>query len=232
MYKTEGWTQVNPLTPIQFAELAADFCSRHSLDKAPAPPKRSANNGPSPITVGTVPSNDTEMTEEQQLQAAIRASMNDTVQDVDDIDDDDDDDDSVEYVMEDDDEVECMNDDSDIQVVEPSRNTEIVAEEKEKPPSFTDEIIAMDVGDEPSDNAAKVMIRMPDGKRLVRKFKTNDRVKIIYAFVAQANEDAKGGKEFVMKAGFPPKDLVDSVNESISNTGLAGDSITVRWKEN
>jgi hypothetical protein len=90
----------------------------------------------------------------------------------------------------------------------------------------------MDVGDEPSDNAAKVMIRMPDGKRLVRKFKTNDRVKIIYAFVAQANEDAKGGKEFVMKAGFPPKDLVDSVNESISNTGLAGDSITVRWKEN
>jgi|AntRauTorckE5430_2_1112549.scaffolds.fasta_scaffold07798_2 hypothetical protein len=106
MYKKEGWTQVIPLTPIQFAELATDFCSRHSLDKTPAHPKRSANNGPSPITVGTVPSNDTEMTEEQQLQAAIRASMIDTSQDVDDIDDD-----SVEYVMEDDDEVECMNDD-------------------------------------------------------------------------------------------------------------------------
>jgi len=40
------------------------------------------------------------------LQAAIRASMIDTSQDVDDIDDD-----SVEYIMEDDDEVECMNDD-------------------------------------------------------------------------------------------------------------------------
>ena len=225
MHKKEGWTQVNPLTPIQFAELAADFCSRHSLDKAPAPPKIMSRNGISPGTANVGTSNDAEMSEEQQLQAAIRASMNDTVQD-----NDDDDDDSVEYVMEDDDEVECLDDDGDVQVIESSSNNEGIAEDK-KGPTFMDEIVAIDVGDEPLNDAAKVMIRMPDGKRLVRKFKMNDTVKVIYAFVAQSNEDAKGGKEFVMKAGFPPKDLVISVNESISNTGLAGDSITVRWKE-
>ena len=47
----------------------------------------------------------------------------------------------------------------------------------------------------------------------------------------QSNDDAKGGKEFVMKAGFPPRDLISSVDDTIANAGVSGDSITVRWKE-
>jgi len=226
MHKKEGWTQVNPLRPEQFAELAVDFCSRHSLDKAPAPPKLNpANGGANTGSAEVVPRR--EMTEEQQLQAAIRASMNDTVaqNDDDSFEDVDDDDNEAEYQSMDED------DDDDVEVIEPSSNVRRAVVEEKKEPSFMDELIALDVGDEPSDNAARVMIRMPDGKRLVRKFKMDDKVKVIYAFVAQSNDDAKGGKEFAMKAGFPPKDLIDSVNESISNTGLAGDSITVRWME-
>lgn len=213
---------MNPLRPEQFAELAVDFCSRHSLDKAPAPPKLNPTNVAN--TGSTEVGTRREMTEEQQLQAAIRASMNDTVND------------SFEDVSDDDNEYESTgmdedDEDDDVEVIEPSSNVRRAAVEEKKEPTFMDELIALDVGDEPSDNAARVMIRMPDGKRLVRKFKMDNKVKVIYAFVAQSNDDAKGGKEFAMKAGFPPKDLIDSVNESISNTGLAGDSITVRWME-
>ncbi len=232
------------MTPEAFAEIAADFCSRHSFDKAPVAPKiggagassGATSNGSSTSRSARVDA----MTEEEQLQAAIRASMNDAPQN---------DDSSVEYVMEDDDDDDDDNDDEDnfdndltsitagtgIQsttatVSEPSTAAASAAPPRSEP-TFMEQIIAMEVGDEPTANAARIMIRMPDGKRLVRKFKKEDDVKTIYAFVGQSNEDAKGGKEFVMKAGFPPKDLVDSIDKSIENTGLAGDSITVRWKE-
>jgi hypothetical protein len=261
VYRKEGWTQENPMTPEAFAEIAADFCSRHSFDKAPVAPRIGSGGA------GNADSSDVgaaaaaaiasdggnaassgarvdEMTEEEQLQAAIRASMNDAVQN--------DDDSSVEYIMEEDDEdddVLTMDDgvqivDSSVAAMTPSADTETgtrttaVAPAAPAPvpvvrsePTFIEQIIAMEVGEEPSADAARIMIRMPDGKRLVRRFKMDDNVKIIYAFVAQSNDDAKGGKEFVMKAGFPPKDLVDSVDKSIESTGLAGDSITVRWKE-
>ena len=47
----------------------------------------------------------------------------------------------------------------------------------------------------------------------------------------QSNDDAKGGKEFGVKAGFPPKDLLPMIDDTIKNCGLAGDSVTVRWSE-
>merc|ERR1712151_999463 len=47
-----------------FAEQAADFCSKHTFDKPPVEPSTRHNKRPIE-----------EMTEEQQLQAAIRESM-------------------------------------------------------------------------------------------------------------------------------------------------------------
>ena len=255
-----------PLLPEAFAEMAADFCSRHSFDKAPVAPKIGGGSGPSASATASASggggimssssgggsggsgarmvSNQSsvgEMTEEQQLQAAIRASMNDAAgagsgsgtgaNDYQPYDDDDNDDESVEYIMPDDDsDAECSMEDNEVQIMD-SGTSAREAKPEPKEPSFMEQIIAMDVGEEPSDKAARVMIRMPDGKRLVRRFKMDDTVKIIYAFVAQSSEDAKGGKEFVIKAGFPPKDLLWSVDESIATSGLAGDSITVRWME-
>jgi hypothetical protein len=108
------------------------------------------------------------------------------------------------------------------------------AESEEKPAAlneFEQEILALDVGDEPdSGDVARIQIRMPDGKRLVRKFKADDTVKIIYAFVAQSNVEAREGKVFELKAKFPPQDLLPSVNESISSCGLNGEAINVMWK--
>lgn len=108
------------------------------------------------------------------------------------------------------------------------------AESEEKPAAlneFEQEILELDVGDEPaSGDVARIQIRMPDGKRLVRKFKGDDNVKVIYAFVAQSNLEAKEGKAFELKAKFPPQDLLPSINESISSCGLNGEAINVMWK--
>jgi len=101
---------------------------------------------------------------------------------------------------------------------------------KSKEKSFVETLLEVDVGDEPTENGAVVQFRMPDGKKLVRKFKKTDTVKIIYAFVAKSNDEAMGGKEFELKAGYPPKDLLSKMEESIQACNLSGESISVRWK--
>ena len=188
--------------------ICTDFCSRHSFSKQPAPAKHGYNNS------NTQPSNKRpiqELSEEEQLQAAIRASMmqeNDEMEEegINDVDK------SMENVVD--------NEENDDDAKPAALNT------------FEQEILALDVGDEPTsgNNVARIQIRMPDGKRLVRKFKGDDSVKIIYAFVAQSNEEAKSGKVFELKAKFPPQDLLSSVDESISSCGLNGEAINVMWK--
>ncbi|KAL3789246.1 hypothetical protein HJC23_002831 [Cyclotella cryptica] len=94
---------------------------------------------------------------------------------------------------------------------------------------FQQEIVSMDIGDEPASGGARVQIRLPDGKRLIRKFSGEDPVKVIYAFVAQSSEEAKGGRSFGLKAKFPPQDLYPLIESSISSCGLSGEAINVSW---
>lgn len=108
-----------------------------------------------------------ELSEEEQLQAAIRASM-----------------------MPENDENDSMDDEVEIidKPMEDDNHDNESAVEDSKPAAlntFEQEILTMDVGDEPAGkDAARIQIRMPDGKRLVRKFRGEDCVKVIYAFVA------------------------------------------------
>ena len=96
---------------------------------------------------------------------------------------------------------------------------------------FMQEMLSMEVGDEPTTgNIARVQIRMPDGKRMVRKFDGDSPVKDIYAFVAQSNEEAKDGRAFKLTAKFPPQELFASIEDSISGCGLNGEAINVLWK--
>jgi hypothetical protein len=233
VYRKEGWTQENPMDATEFAQLAADFCSRHSFDRPPAAPRSAAASGATGAGVGpTVQQNVEQMTEEQQLQAAIRASMNHASTD-----DDDDDDDVIEVYsangdMDDDEDDDIMSQNENGNAKDDSVSMDL-SEDNKKEITFHDEIISMEVGEEPSgtDGVARIMIRMPDGKRLVRKFRLENTVKTVYGFVAQSNGDASGGKEFELKAFFPPKNLMSLVDESIQSAGLAGDTVTVRWKE-
>lgn len=246
VFRKEGWTQENPLTAERFAELATDFCSSHSFDRAPSIPRGASNSSSAGGVTASASSSSTmnapaatvdRMTEEEQLQAAIRASMNEASGMNDDDDDDDDISENDEYIMpaDSDDDVKIasgMSNDEDMDTREDC-NDKVVVAEAPKEVTFHDEIVAMDVGEEPTgtNGVARIMIRMPDGKRLVRKFNLNDTVKMIYAFVSQSSDDAKAGKEFELKAGFPPKNLLPIVDDTIASSGLAGDSVTVRWKE-
>ena len=95
--------------------------------------------------------------------------------------------------------------------------------------SLMDQLAGVELGDEPADGA-RIQLRMPDGKRKVRRFDKSGAVKYIYAFVAQSDDDAKGGKEFVLMAGHPPKDLLESIDSTVEDCKLSGQAIMVRWK--
>jgi len=95
--------------------------------------------------------------------------------------------------------------------------------------ALKEEILTMAIGVEPpsGDNIVRVQIKMPTGKRLVRKFKGDDQVKLIYAFVAQSNDEIRAGSGFKLLAKFPPVDLFASIDNSIKYCGLHGEAITV-----
>lgn len=156
MWKKEGWTQENPVTAETFAEMAMDFCSRNSFDRPPQAPRPPGAKAPPPKQKPLH-----ELSEEEQLQAAMRASMEDVTAKGDNGDDNDE-------------EVECLG-----------TKDEIMQEDTKPPskPSFVDELLKVEVPDEPA-KGARVQLRMPDGKRVVRKFNMSDSVKIIYAFLA------------------------------------------------
>jgi hypothetical protein len=111
-----------------------------------------------------------EMTEEQQLQAAIRASMNESIGK---------DEEEDDFKMSHDDEDE-MDEDENVVCLDKE------VEQQEEPPSLAQELALIEVGEEPegTENVARIQIRMPDGKRLVRKFRGDAPVKTVYAFVA------------------------------------------------
>lgn len=173
LWKKEGWTQQNPMTAELFAETAMDFCSRHSFDKPPQAPRPSNAAASRPAKRPMH-----EMSEDEQLQAAMRASLQQATGDADN------DDENAEYEMEDDgdDEVEYVG--SSTEDSKPKAKEEAPAPAPEpKEPSLLDALLAMPPGDEPA-SGARIQLRMPDGKRSVRKFDPSESVKSIYAFVA------------------------------------------------
>eukprot|EP00529_Nitzschia_sp_RCC80_P022708 CAMPEP_0113509438 /NCGR_PEP_ID=MMETSP0014_2-20120614/37578_1 /TAXON_ID=2857 /ORGANISM="Nitzschia sp." /LENGTH=496 /DNA_ID=CAMNT_0000405273 /DNA_START=92 /DNA_END=1582 /DNA_ORIENTATION=+ /assembly_acc=CAM_ASM_000159 len=223
LWKKEGWTQQNPLTASQFAEMAMDFCSRHSFDKPPQAPRSSgASSRPAKRPVQ-------EMSEDEQLQAAMRASLGESAGGADD------DDDNVEYEMEDDDdEVEVL--DGNLKSEEGPGGSSVVEEsepeaKKKAEPSMLDELLSSTVEDEPA-KGARVQIKMPDGSRKVRRFDGSKEIKSIYAFVAHhMKENMDECKEFVLQTGHPPKDLLSDIDNTIDSCSLSGASILVRWKD-
>ena len=168
--------------------MATDFCSSHSFDRAPAIPRGTNSSTTTSSSMNTPAAAVDRMTEEEQLQAAIRASMNEA-SGMNVGDDDDDASENDEYIMppdsDDDDDVKIASGVND-EDMDTREDDEGVGLEAAKEVTFHDEILAIDVGEEPTGTkgVARIMIRMPDGKRLVRKFKLEDTVKIIYAFVS------------------------------------------------
>ena len=158
MWKKEGWTQENPVTSETFAEMAMDFCSRNSFDRPPQAPRPPGAKGPpkqKPLH---------ELSEEEQLQAAMRASMEDVA--------------AASKEEDDDSDVECLGTKDEMMKEQEAEDSKPAAA-----PSFITELLKIPVEDEPA-KGARMQFRMPDGKRVVRRFNMSDQVKIIYAFLA------------------------------------------------
>jgi UBX domain-containing protein 7 len=179
MWRKEGWTQQNAMTSATFAEIAMDFCSRNSFERPPQahrPPNAAVASAFLPST--TPAKRMHEMSEEEQLQAAMRASMTEAgaVTSSDHIDIT-----SIDDNLDD-------NDASDVQIMDDTKPQAIgkAKEEEEEEASLNDELQTYIVPDEPTtvDNVSRIQFRMVDGKKVVRKFSSSDPVRAIYAFVA------------------------------------------------
>lgn len=86
-----------------------------------------------------------------------------------------------------------------------------------------------DVPEEPGEGdagAVKLQIRMPNGKRVVRRFLQSEKVAVVYRFVKAENGGGAGKVE--LKVGFPPKSIEDSKDMLIRDAGLAGEAIQAR----
>ena len=138
-----------------------------------------------------------------------------------------------EMVDEDDDINNDDGDDVDSQTNAPSilKLIDQAGDDVSKLSPFEKEILTMKVADEPTTGTiARVQTRMPNGKRIVRKFDGNSPVKLIYAYAAQSDEEARSGKPFELKAKFPPVGLRPSAEKSILSCGLSGETIFFFWK--
>lgn len=153
MWRKEGWTQENPITAELFAEMAMDFCSKNSFARPPQAP-RSGNLS----TATTLPTK-RPLTEEEQLQAAMKASLEDTGAS-------DSQDGTTQNEV-----INIDDDEGDAEAAKPAST-----------PSLFDELVKLPLPDEP-EKGARILFRMPDGKRIVRKFSSSDSLKTVYAFI-------------------------------------------------
>jgi ataxin-3 len=78
-----------------------------------------------------------------------------------------------------------------------------------------------------AEGAVRIQFRLPDGKRITRRFLKSESVKVLAAFVQeQCPED---GKTLEMRAGFPPKVISSLYESSIETAQLSGESIQCRY---
>jgi len=216
LWRKEGWTQEKPLTAEAFAEIAMDFCSRNSFDRPPT--ARLPNSNGSSASSRPIKRPMNQMSEDEQVQAAMRASLGDN---------------NTNKDNEKDQKMAGGDDDDEVEVVEnPDTKpaaTEAV-EDKKVESTFIQDLLAIDVGDEPA-KGARMQLRMPDGKRMVRKFAPAATVRTIYAFLAQSTEEANSDRrEFTLMVGFPHRDLVTDMDNTIESCKLAGEAISMHWK--
>lgn len=82
---------------------------------------------------------------------------------------------------------------------------------------------AAEVKPEPpaGDAAVRIQIRLPDGKRVVRRFLSAAAVEEIYAFV-----EGEAGGRVALKAFFPPRDIGHLRSETVEGAKLAGEALT------
>ncbi|TPX65752.1 hypothetical protein SpCBS45565_g04983 [Spizellomyces sp. 'palustris'] len=182
------------MTPAEFMQDASEFLARHSLH-LPAPARKKKKTvtpaGQRPVT---------ELSEEEQLELALAASMGQT---------------KVAPAADQDepaDEVEAMED------VVPSTNGAYVT------PLLFDTIEPI-LNEEPTgSDAVRIQFRLPDGTRKVRRFRKTDPVRTLFQYVRADVPEARDKPFELMNFRDP---LLTRINDTVEEAKLAGASITV-----
>jgi len=143
-------------TPLTAESFAESTMDFCSKHSLNAPPRTSPKNASSAPMVNIASGS-----EDEQLQQALAASLQRP---------------AAPSAMEE-------EDDEEVEVVDPEDIAKPPAEEKMEPVSEFLPLLDIAVEDEPA-SGSRIQIRMPDGKRSVRKFDPSAEVTQIYAFVA------------------------------------------------
>jgi len=203
MWSKEGWSMENPVTAETFLESVVDFLDRNSFDRPPSAPKVDKEGSMKKPRIE-------DASETDQMEAAIRASLNEDMDTV-----------LPPPVKSD------GGGDDEVQVVDPPA----APAAPPKPPSMAESLQAFDVPPEPAEGGVKVAFRLPTG-RLVRKFPSDAIIGQVFAFVAgEVKMAEEGGKEFELRAGYPVKVLKWEGGETVEQLKLQGEQVTFRWIE-
>jgi len=189
------------------------------------------------------------MTEDEQIKAAIEMSMKDQKMTVNDpivIDDDED-----EYFIDDDDDYESGHDD--IEIVDSKSNDKDEMEEDKKvdgkvdekvdekvdsfdiDPSLTKDELCEKfhkkfkavVNPEPtSGNVTGIQFRLPDGKRVVRSFLSEDKVLVLFEYIKGSIPEAKEQPFDLLNFR---ESLIDKVNQTLHEAGVEDSAISVSY---
>jgi ataxin-3 len=77
-----------------------------------------------------------------------------------------------------------------------------------------------------TDGAVRIQFRMPNGKRIIRRFLPAECVEVVYAFVEESCPS--NGRKLELRYGFPPKDLASTRMMTVTEANLSGESIQGR----
>lgn len=77
------------------------------------------------------------------------------------------------------------------------------------------------------DGVVRLQFRLPDGKKVQRRFMKDDSTKLLKTFVLESCATSQGGRALELLAGFPPK--IVSFEESIESAKLSGEQIQCRF---
>ena len=75
-------------------------------------------------------------------------------------------------------------------------------------------------------DAVRIQFRLPDGNRVVRRFRKTDTVGGVCSFV---KETSAGSGRLELRAGFPPVDLSSKKSQTLDEAKLSGESIQCRY---
>ncbi|KAI9027935.1 hypothetical protein DFJ74DRAFT_661157 [Hyaloraphidium curvatum] len=194
------WTTL--MSPSEFMYEAMEFLEGNSLDENPKNANANANAGRKRKAKSVA-----EMTEEEQILAAMEASMAGAAP---------------------------SRTESRPAVVTLDAEEPIALDDDEEPPpdagaSPFASIKAVKRAEVPATgDATRVQIRMPDGSKFVRRFLKTDPVRHIFEFVKSEVPDAS---DRVFELIFERKSLIDRLDSNIADAGLLNAALNVSWDE-